>query len=108
MTRAERAKQFLPFSGLAGLEKALAKQEFIPTERIELGEDALAELDCTMRQLQPGDKVKAVYYHNEQYNEVTGTLKKLDLINRLILISGITIPMDDLFSMIVVGFQSIT
>ena len=98
MTRAERAKQFLPFSGLAGLDKALAKKEFIPDERKVLGEDALVELDYTMRQLHFGDMVTVVYYRQQKYVEATGTIRKIDLLNRVLFLVDTKIPMDDLVS----------
>ena len=46
MTNAERAKQFMAFSPLKGLDKALLAQEQARERRIYLGEDAQQELNA--------------------------------------------------------------
>ena len=47
MNRIERAKQFLPFDALKGLQEALRKKEreLENVERIELSEESLEELE---------------------------------------------------------------
>lgn len=100
MTRAERAKQFLPFSALSGLDEAIAMQEFIPEERRILGEDAQAELDSTLRQLHSGDTITATYYHDRQYDVFTGSVTRLDPHRRILFVSQRAIPIDDLFSLV--------
>lgn len=100
MTRAERAKQFLPFSALTGLESSLEKQEFMPEERRLLGEDAQLELDSTLRQLHIGDTVTATYYHDRQYDVFTGPVIKLDTFRRALFVGQRIIHLDDLYSLI--------
>lgn len=100
MTRAERAKQFLPFSALGGLEERLTKQEFVPEERRILGEDAQMELDSALRQLHPGDTVMVTYYHDWQYVVITGTVTQVDALRRLLHIEQQAIHIDDLYSLI--------
>lgn len=98
MTRADRAKQFLPFAALSGLEKALAKQEFVPEERRLLGEDAQAELDTTLRSLGIGNTVTVTYYHAAAYQTLTGPVDRVDPMRRVLAVNGVIIPFVDLYS----------
>lgn len=72
MTNTERAKQFMPFAALKGFEEALKEAEFVPEEKILLGEDAQEELDQILRELAIGDNVTATYYTSQQYVTLTG------------------------------------
>ena len=74
MTSAERAKQFLPFAAVQGLNDALAEKEKTRTPRRELSEDAANILNEKLLQLQRGQTVTAIYYHDENYVQLTGTI----------------------------------
>ena len=100
MTRAERAKQFLPFSALNGLDERIVQQEFVPEERRLLGEDAQAELDSVLHQLHTGDTVTATYYHDRQYDVFTGPVIKVDILRRTLLVGQRVIHLDDLYSLV--------
>ena len=65
MTRQERAKQFMPFDAMKGLQEALRDREekFSRVERRERGEDALEALSIEITRLERGDKIKILYYH---------------------------------------------
>ena len=49
MSRADRAKQFMPFAALKGYDEALNRKARIPQARILLAEDAQTELDEKLR-----------------------------------------------------------
>ena len=49
MSRADRAKQFMPFAALKGFEEAIGRAGKPVVERVILGEDAQAELDASLR-----------------------------------------------------------
>lgn len=96
MDRADRAKQFMPFSALKGYEDAIAERAKIKVERVILGEDAQAELDGKLRVLQIGDGVSALYYRDGAYVQARGRLSGIDRNKRLLLIGGERVPIDDL------------
>ena len=78
MDRANRAKQFMPFSALTGLETAMREKEQLRTEPVSLGEDAQLELDLRLRSLPPGAEVCAVYYADGQYVSYRGSFRGKD------------------------------
>lgn len=96
MTREDRAKQFMPFSPLKGLEEALSRMEKQVCPRIILGEDAQMELDMALRGLCPGNKVCITYYSKDEYISRTGQVSGIDINRRLIFLSGIPVAIDDI------------
>lgn len=96
MDRAERAKQFMPFSALEGLDEVLREENPDVDERVCLGEDAQAELDRRLRTLSPGREIYAVFYAKRRYSAMSGTVMKIDLTDRSLLIDDVRVPMDDL------------
>ena len=96
MTNAERAKQFMAFSPLKGLDKALLAQEQVREARIYLGEDAQQELNAKLQNLEPGERVTAEYYHGGRYVRACGTVTKIDLAARHLILGETRIPLDDL------------
>ncbi len=100
MTNTERAKQFMPFDALKGFEEALKEAEFIPQEKILLGEDAQEELDQILRELSIGDIVTATYYTSQQYVTLTGPVIGIDKLPQSIQILGTHIPLVDLYNLI--------
>lgn len=99
MDRTERAKQFMPFSALEGLNGTLYDRNRPADERICLGEDAQIELDRRLHTLCPGREVCAVYYANRQYTALSGTVMKIDLTGRSILIDGTWVALDDILEL---------
>ena len=69
MTREERAKQFLPFSAVRGLEEALEKKRaaLFHSEKPMLAPDRENEIDRVLRILKKGDRIKVVYYIGESH-----------------------------------------
>lgn len=96
MNNYERAKQFMPFSPLNGLEETLAAQERVREERVYLGEDAQQELNAKLLELEPGDWITAEYYRGGRYVRESGVLKKVDVNARRLILGEIRIPLDDL------------
>ena len=99
MSRADRAKIFMPFSALKGYEEAIEEKQKLVTERVELSEEQKAELDRKLKALaemiSKGVKpdVKVTYFQPDvkasleenrefgKYVEVTGKLKNIDVFN---------------------------
>lgn len=96
MTVADRAKQFAPFSPLTGFYKALAAKEKIIVDRPELSEESLAELDRRMHDIQLGQMVTIVYYHNGEYIKQTGMVAKIEPTSRILQIVNTRISFDDI------------
>ncbi len=96
MDRAERAKQFMPFSALEGLDGTLRELNPGIDDRICLGEDAQLELDRRLHTISPGREVCAVFYANRQYSALSGTVMKIDRPGRCILIDESWIALDDI------------
>ena len=97
MTPAEMAKIYAPYAALKGFENYLRAMERETRERIMLGEDAAAELDQCLQQLSIGDRISVTYYLNDTYVEAVGTVCRIDLIERSLLIEPkAQIPFDDI------------
>ena len=89
MTRASRAKQFLPFDALPGFKEALKEKEIKKEAKIELAEDSLQELENKLNELEKGSIIKLIYYKNNRYIETIGTVAKIDYMRKkIILIHG--------------------
>lgn len=96
MSRADRAKQFMPFAALKGYDEALNRKARIPQARILLAEDAQTELDEKLRGLRPGDEVTALYYSGGEYVSLRGRLRRIDPIGGVLAAGEIEIPFEDL------------
>lgn len=99
MDRAERAKQFLPFAALEGLDRTLSDLNRPVDDRVCLGEDAQIELDRRLHTLCPGREVCAVYYANRHYTALSGTVMKIDQTGRCILIDDTWVALDDILEL---------
>ena len=84
MSRENRAKQFMPFAALKGLEEALEKKEKIVVPKAELCDDYKEQLDFRLSQMQCGDMVTVVYFSEDNYVRITGILSKIKLEERWI------------------------
>ena len=97
VNRIERAKQFLPFDALKGLQEALRKKESETekAERVELSEESLEELENKFNRVKKGDIVFIKYYKNEKYIELKGSITKMDYIKKRIQVNNEDISIYD-------------
>lgn len=79
-----RAKQFLPFDALKGLQEALREKEIEHEEKIELSEEILAELNNNFNKIEMGSKVRIKFYKNMKYIEISGIITNIDYIKKKI------------------------
>ncbi len=110
MSLRERAAQFAPFAALTGFESVIGESARFTDGRLELDEEAKAELDRTLQSLlrtQGSDRagVTITCFRPDprkaggMYLSVTGTIKKIDEVERTLLMSdGTAIPMEDVYS----------
>lgn len=96
MPISERAKQFMPFSALKGLDEALRKKEQTLIERRELTESEEAELNRILCSLKPHDKVTLSYYSMGRYESVSGEIADFDTAFRRMTIDGKKIYFDSI------------
>lgn len=97
MSRENRAKQFIPFAALKGLEEALEKKEKIVVPKAELCDDYKEQLDFRLSQMQCGDMVTVVYFSEDNYVRITGILSKIKLEERWIQVVRTKIYLDDIY-----------
>ena len=74
----ERAKQYLHFDAVKGLQEALREKEIEHEERIDLAEEALENLEEEFNKIEIGRKVKVKYYKDGKYVVVEGNVSKIN------------------------------
>ena len=104
MTMAERAAQFSPFAALVGHGAAIHETARLTDRRIELTEEEKAVLDeklCVL--LDTGWEAVFTYFLPDEkkdggtYVTAAGSIKKLDLPGRRVILSGgAVIPVEDI------------
>ena len=98
LTRLERAKQFLPFDALSGLQQELRRREIQYVEKKELSEEKRDELEEKLRNLSVGEYVIVTYYNNGKYNRLRGRMIYLNPLKRILNVSKIEIPLKDIYN----------
>ena len=102
----DRAAIFSPFAALSGHGAAIAETARLTDQKMELDEDTKAELDrrqaVLMEHIAEQPEVTVTWFQPDErkdggaYLTATGRLKKLDEIQRvLVLTDGTKIPLDD-------------
>ena len=109
MPMSDRAAQFAPFAALTGYDSAIKETGRLTDEKIEMDEEALNILNMKFQilvdSLDDEPEVTFTYFKPDErkaggaYIEVTGTVKKVDDFERLIVMqNGMKIPMDDILN----------
>lgn len=101
MPVSERAKQFMPFAAVKGLEEALAAKEKIKIPKRELSEEMTGKLDQTLQSLKRGQLVTVIYYQEEEYLQLTGLVAKLDVYHGYLQIVTTKIKFDNIYELII-------
>lgn len=105
MPMSDRAAQFSPFAALTGHSDAIHETERLTGERVELSEEAKILLDQKQQYLASLDRpeLTVTYFvadtkkEGGAYVSTNGILKKIDPIERLlILVGGQAISLDDI------------
>ena len=109
MPMSDRAAQFAPFAALTGYDAAIKETGRLTDEKIEMDEEALNILNMKFQilvdSLDDEPEVTFTYFKPDErkaggaYIEVTGTVKKVDDFERLIVMqNGTKMPMDDILN----------
>ena len=108
MPISDRAAQFAPFAALTGHGEAIKETARLTDKRVELDENAKAILDEKLRMVQEmlaqNPEITITYFQPDekkaggQYRSATGSVKKIDLFNHLIVMTdGLRIPLSEVF-----------
>ena len=109
MPMLDRAAQFSPFAALTGYEEAIYETGRLTEEKTELGEEEKAILDRKQRllleKLYERPALTVTFFVPDEkksggrYVTKTGNLKRIDLIQRwMLLTDGTKIPLEDVMS----------
>ena len=88
ISKSDRARQFLPFDALKGLQEALREKEIEIDERKELSEESIEELSSKLQMLEKGYKVKLVYYYQRKYRTVEGFVLDIKAVQKKLILDG--------------------
>ena len=98
LSRMNRAKQFLPFDAVSGLQKALREKEIEYVNKAELSEEQIEQISSILTMIKDGENIKVVYYVDNQYKEIYGKVKKVNTVKKSIIINDIEIFFTDIFT----------
>lgn len=87
-----RARIFMPFDALKGLQEALKRAEKLHDNKYIKNENIEDELKV----ININDKVYVKYFYNFEYINLIGQVKKIDYKNKYIIVSNSKIEFDDL------------
>ena len=98
----ERAKQFMPFSPLKGLEEAITAQErnLLKRPRATLSPDHEEVLNQKMQELYSGDYITLTHYENGVYITTCGEVEEINTTNRYFKIKDKFIMFCDVFDVV--------
>ena len=85
ISRADRARQFLPFDALKGLNEALRSKEIEYEDRKDLSEEEEEKISNVLLSLESDNNIRVKYYYRRQYILLKGIIKKIDPIKKQIL-----------------------
>ena len=88
VSRSDRARQFLPFDALKGLQEALREKEVELDERKELSEESIEELSNKLQMVERGNKVRLVYYYQRKYRQIEGAVIDIKVIQKKLVLEG--------------------
>ena len=99
MTRLERAKQFMPFDAMKGLQEALRDREERHTrvERRELSEETRQQLDGALRRVQRGSPLQITAYRTFHELTLRGTVTEMNVPQRYLLLGDEKIFFEDIY-----------
>ena len=109
-TMLERAARFAPFAAITGYEEMVLEEARETEDRIELDEGTMAALNERLNMIQESleeeSQIRITYFEPDKkksggaYISVTGTVKRIDEYERLVIMSdGKKIRIDEIFGL---------
>lgn len=95
-TKLERAKIFLPFDALKGLQEALREKEKILVDKKILSIEEKEKISKKLIQVKKGMIIKVIYYDNNEYIELEGMVSLIDFVYKKIKIVKKEIEFSDI------------
>lgn len=101
MTREQRAKQFMPFDAMKGLQEALRDREerHSRVERREISEEAREANSAVLRKLSNGTQVTVTYYRHFHETTRTGTVTAINSACRFLRLDDEKIFFEDIYAL---------
>lgn len=101
MNRQDRAKQFMPFDALKGLQEELRVREERRTrvEKKNLSEEQIAKISTTLVKLRNGSKVATTFYSRGHYLSIDGYVSEVNQIYGYIKIGNEKVFFDDIYKL---------
>ena len=96
--RVNRASQFMPFDALSGFREALRQVERKVELKKELSIDQEENLNRQIKLIKIGSLIEIVFYSKNEYLKIIGEVKKIDFINKWLIIEDIKIPITEVVS----------
>lgn len=99
MNREERAKQFMPFDALKGLQEELRIREERRTrvEKRTLSEEQIERISAVLVKLRQGSQVEITFYEKGHYLSLEGFISEIDCIYAYIKIGNVKVFFDDIY-----------
>ena len=98
LSRIERAKQFLPFDAVKGLQFALREKENLCISKVELSDEQIENISNLLGVTKIGDSIEVVYYDNKQYKKIQGKVTKISNVKKSIAIDNVEVFFIDMHS----------
>lgn len=105
MTRADRAKQFLPFDALKGLQEELEAREekMSRVPKHSMTEELEEELSLVLSKIQKGTTILMTFYRTGHYYELQGKVDGINTIYKYLLIGEEKVFFDDIYTITIVN-----
>jgi len=99
MTREQRAKQFMPFDAMKGLQEALRDREerHARVERHGISGEEQEALSAALNRISKGDKIRISYYCRFHDVEKTGNVTAVNYAYRFLKVDEEKIVFDDIY-----------
>ncbi len=100
MMRQERAKQFMPFDAMKGLQEALRDREERHTrvERHDISDEALAENNALLLRLEKGDTVEIDCWHGFHDLTLRGRVTELSAAGKFLKLGETRVFFEDIYA----------
>lgn len=95
-SRADRARQFMPFSALRGFEELIQQQTVAPEARRELSEEQAMSLSAKLAQVGRGMLVAVSFYDKIGYATLQGMISEVDFSMRTLTVVKRKLQFDDI------------
>lgn len=103
MTRTQRAKQFLPFDAMKGLQEALRDREehHSRVEKREITEEMREANSAVFLRMQKGDKVHLSYFRRFHEVHTEGSVTGIDIPDKYFILGEEKIFFEDVYDIVV-------